>query len=192
MNKTKIHQENKLILALEKFRSVFLWLNLFYPKSKGTPVAYLLSCFFLQKIIRINGKVTWPVHFTSRVFFHKRISLGNNSNPGLNIGCYIQGRGGIEIGHNLRMGPNVGLISANHDPNDYDQWIKTKPIRIGDNVWIGMGVVVLPGVQIGNNVIIAANSVVTKDIPSNVIAGGIPCKVLKEKAPYAGKDCSQL
>ena len=72
--------------------------------------------------------------------------------------------------------------------SDYDTWDKDEPIVIGDNVWLGMGVVVLPGIKIGNNVIIASNSVVTKDIPSDVIAGGIPCEVIKQKKPYKGND----
>jgi acetyltransferase-like isoleucine patch superfamily enzyme len=97
-----------------------------------------------------------------------------------------------QIGNNVRLGPNVGLISANHDPDDYDNWIKTKPILIGDNVWIGMGVVIMPGVTIGDNVIIAANAVVNTDIPDNSIAGGIPCKVIKQKEQYKGFDYSSL
>lgn len=90
------------------------------------------------------------------------------------------------------MGPGVGLISANHDPNDYDLWVNSNPIIIGNNVWIGMNSVVMPGVQIGDNVIIGANSTVTQDIPPNSIAAGSPCKVLKTKAPYRGRDYSGL
>lgn len=88
--------------------------------------------------------------------------------------------------NNFRMGPGSGLISANHDENDYDQWVKSRPIRIGDNVWLGMNVVVLPGIHIGDNVVVGAGSVVTKDIPSNVVAAGNPCRVIRDKAPYAG------
>jgi acetyltransferase-like isoleucine patch superfamily enzyme len=90
------------------------------------------------------------------------------------------------------MGPGVGLISANHDVNDYDSWPPAPPIVIGDNVWLGMNSVVLPGVTIGDNVVVASNSVVSKDIPANSIAAGNPCKVLKEKAPYQGKDYRRL
>lgn len=110
----------------------------------------------------------------------------------MNANCYIQARNGIKIGNNLRMGPGVGLISANHSPDDYDIHLKEKPIVIGDNVWIGMNSVVLPGVNIGNNVMIGANSVVTKDIPSNCVAMGNPCRVIKEKTPYKGFDYSQV
>ncbi len=184
--------ENKLVNWIEKYKLFFVWIYIFYPKAKGVPVAYLLYSFFPQKILRFNGSIKWPVHFTTKILSSNKIQIGKNSTPGLSNGCYIQAKNGIIIGDNLRMGPNVGLISANHDHDDFDRWIKSKPIRIGDNVWIGMGVIVMPGVQIGNNVIIAANSVVTKDIQSNVIAGGIPCKFLKDKSPYAGKDYRQF
>jgi acetyltransferase-like isoleucine patch superfamily enzyme len=171
----------------DKLEFLFIWLRLFYPKSKGMRFIYLLYCFIPQKILRINGRVPWPVHFTSRVLYYKNIQVGNRSAPGMSANCYIQGRNGIIIGHNVRIGPGVGLISANHDLNDYDKWPKAPPIRIGDNVWIGMNSVVLPGVTIGNNVAVAANSVLTKDIPSNAIAAGNPCRVIKEKKPYQGR-----
>jgi len=162
------------------------FVKLFYPKSNGISSLYLAYFFIPQKVFRINGGVPWPVHFTSRVLQYKNVSCGANSAPGMNSGCYIQARNGIEIGKNLRMGPNVGLISSNHSLSDYDTWDVAPPITLGDNVWLGMGVVVLPGVSIGSNVVIGSNSVVSKDIPSNSIAVGSPCKIVKEKPPYNG------
>lgn len=185
-------EKSKLLKFLSPLEFLFFWIRWFYPNAKGIHYAYLLYYFFPQKILRINGGAGWPIHFTSRVLHAKKIKVGNHSSPGNNSSCYIQAKNGIIIGHNCRFGPNVGLISANHNLDNYDQWVKTKPIKIGNNVWLGMGVVVLPGVEIGDNVVIAANSVVNKDIPSNVIAGGIPCKVLKDKPPYTGKDYSKL
>lgn len=177
----------KIFELLEKLDFLFFWLRWFYPKAKGVNPAHLLFQFIPQKIFRTNGSVPWPVHKTSLVLHHKKIEVGNNSPIGINIGCYIQGKGGIKVGNNVRIGPNVGIISANHSPDDYDIWIKTNPIEIGDNVWVAMNVVIMPGVKIGNNVIIGSNSTVTKDIPSNSIAFGNPCKVVKEKEPYKGK-----
>jgi len=110
----------------------------------------------------------------------------------MNAGAYVQARNGIHIGHNLRMGPGVGLISSNHVPSDYDSHSSEDPIQIGSNVWIGMNTVVLPGVRIGDNVIIGANSVVSKDISSNVVAAGNPCRIISEKEPYSGKDYSEI
>ena len=180
-----------LTRKFEKYQHVFSWLKIFYPKAKGIPVLYLLYFFFPQKIVRINGRVPWPVHFTSRILYYKNISVGNQSAPGMNSGCYIQARNGIKIGHNFRMGPGSGLISSNHSLDDYDVHVKSSPITIGNNVWFGMNVVVLPGVHIGDNTAIGANSVVTRDIPSNVVAAGSPCRKIKKKPNYKGRSYSQ-
>jgi acetyltransferase-like isoleucine patch superfamily enzyme len=162
---------------------------LFYPYAKeASPLDVFATVFLSQKILGINRAIPWPVHFTSRVLHGRRMRVGRRSFPGWSQGCYIQARNGIEIGHNLRMGPHVGLISANHDPDDYDRWLPAEPIRIGDNVWIGMNSVVMPGVRVGNNVVIGANSVVTHDLPDNVVAVGSPCRAVREKAPYQGHD----
>jgi acetyltransferase-like isoleucine patch superfamily enzyme len=182
----KFIEQRSWIRKAEKFEPLFRWLRLFYPRSAGISYLELLYNFLPQKILRINGRVPWPVHWTSTVYFYKKIKTGRNCAPGSNSCCYIQGRGGIIIGDNLRMGPGVGLISANHNPDDYDQWIIKEPIKIGNNVWIGMNVVVMPGVKIGDNVIIGANSVVNKDIPSDCVAAGVPCEVIKSKGPYLG------
>ena len=89
----------------------------------------------------------------------------------------------VKFGDNVFVGPNCGFYTVGHPLNveERNQRLKyAKPIEVGDNVWIGGNVVVLPGVKIGNNTVIGAGSVVTKDIPSNVIAVGNPCKVIKD------------
>ena len=185
----EVWKETRLQLFFNKIDFLFIGLRLFYlryMRYARTKNYYLFFFFFPQKILRINGGCFWPVHFTSRVLFPKKIKVGKNSAPGLSNGCYLQGKNGIVIGDNVRIGPGVGIISANHNPNDYDQWLKEKPIVIGNNVWIGMNVVVLPGVTIGNNVIVGSNTVVNKDIPSNVVVAGNPLKIIKEKGEYKG------
>lgn len=112
-----------------------------------------------------------------------------------NTGCVMLDVGKIVIGDNVLFGPNVSLYTAGHPihpdsrNSDYEYGI---PIRIGDNVWIGGSCVVLPGVTIGNNVVIGAGSVVTRDIPDNVCAAGNPCRVLREiteaDRPYYFRD----
>ena len=181
-----------IIKKFDKIGFLFKWLRYFYPQSKGIHFIYLAYVFIPQKVLRINGSVPWPVHFTSRVLYYNNITVGNRTAPGLNAHCYIQGRNGIDIGHNVRVGPGVGLIGANHDLDDYDRWPGGPSLKIGNNVWIGMNAVVLPGITIGNNVAIGANSTVNKDIPSNSIAAGNPCRIIREKAPYKGMDYSRL
>jgi acetyltransferase-like isoleucine patch superfamily enzyme len=177
---------NILLQFIEKYKFIFSWVNFFYPKSKELPIAYKLYYFFPQKILRINGKIPWPVHFTSRILYYERMKTGKLCAPGMSSGCYIQARNGINLGNNIFLGPNVGLISSGHELDDYYIYTHNNPISIGDNVWIGMNSVVLPGITIGNNVVIGAGSVVTKDIPSNSIAVGNPCKVIKNKNAYKG------
>jgi acetyltransferase-like isoleucine patch superfamily enzyme len=188
MTEEKIYLDKpRIVTLINSLSFMFFWLRWFYPKAKGIELAYLLYTFVPQKLLRINGKTKWPVHFTSRVQSTKNITVGNRCAPGLNSNCYIQGRSGISIGNNFRMGPGSGLISSNHDINNYDRWLSSNPIEIGNNVWLGMNVVVMPGVKIGDNVVVGANSVISKDIPSNSIAVGNPCKVIKEKPAYEGE-----
>ena len=89
----------------------------------------------------------------------------------------------IYVGDYTQFGPNVVLATAGHPilPELRGQGYQyNMPVRIGKNCWLGAGVIVVPGVTIGDNVVIGAGSIVTKDIPSNVIAVGNPCRVLRE------------
>ena len=89
-------------------------------------------------------------------------------------------RGGIYIDDEVFIGPKVNLITINHDINPFNRNTTIcKPIHIEKRVWIGVAATILPGVRIGENSIIGANAVVTKDVPSNTIVGGNPAKVIK-------------
>lgn len=100
-----------------------------------------------------------------------------------NYNCTILDVAKVRIGDNCQMAPNVAIYTAGHPIHPatrntlYEYGIE---INIGDNVWIGGNTVICPGVRIGNNVVIGAGSVVTKDIPDWCIAGGNPCKVIRE------------
>lgn len=88
----------------------------------------------------------------------------------------------VEFGDNVFIGPNCGFYTAGHpiDKKLRNKGLEyAKPIKVGNDVWFGGNVIVLPGVTIGNNVVIGAGSVVTKDIPSNVVAHGNPCRVVR-------------
>ena len=107
-----------------------------------------------------------------------RLTIGDNVffNYGLDIGCTSS----ITIGRHSIIGPMVNMIDSNFHPVDSQDRSAAKPIVIGDNVWIGRGAIILPGVHIGSGSVIAAGSVVTRDIPSAVLSGGTPAKTLKE------------
>src|SRR5690606_628364 len=108
-----------------------------------------LLYFLWQRVLGINRQARWPVHYTSRVVNAKGVKLGRASYPGDMPGCYIQAMNGIEIGDYCLFGPNVGIISANHDPANPRRHLPAEPIRIGSHSWLGMGAIVLPGVQLG-------------------------------------------
>lgn len=101
----------------------------------------------------------------------------------MNHNCIILDGTKVEFGDNVFIAPNCGFYTAWH-PLDYETRNKgleyAKPIKVGNNVWIGGNVNVLPGVTIGDNVVIGAGSVVNKEIPSNSVAVGNSCKVIKE------------
>lgn len=91
----------------------------------------------------------------------------------------------VTFGDHVFIGPNCCFSTAGHplDPAQRNAGLEyAKPITVGNNVWIGMGVQVLPGVTIGDNVVIGAGSVVTKDIPSGMLAVGVPCRTVREIA----------
>ncbi len=165
----------------------FLWSEYYRPvENYQANWKILRKYFFFQKILRINGRVKWPVHFTSLVLGADKITKGFMCDPGDSPNCYIQAFHGIQFGSNVEIAPGCRLISSNHDLDDFSKAMPSKgPIIIGDNVWIGANCVILPGVQIGSNVVIGAGSIVTKNIPDNSIAVGNPCRVIKEKKPYA-------
>lgn len=101
----------------------------------------------------------------------------------LNHGVYLMDGAKIHIADGCLLGPNCGLYTAQHplDPLERSRGLeRALPITLEENVWLGAGVLVLPGVTIGSGSIIGAGSVVTRDIPANVVAAGNPCRVLRE------------
>ena len=111
--------------------------------------------------------------------FGKNITVGDR--VFINAGCKFQDQGGIYIGDETLIGHNVVLATLDHDIDPEKRYmLHAAPIRIGRRVWIGANVVITKGVTIGDNSVIAAGAVVTRDIPGNVVAGGVPAKVIKE------------
>ncbi len=109
------------------------------------------------------------------------IEVGDNFYA--NFNCTITDVARVQIGDNVMLGPNVAVCTAGHPvhPETRNSGVEYGiSISIGDNCWIGGNVFINPGVHIGKNVVIGSGSVVTKDIPDNVIAAGVPCRVLRE------------
>ena len=111
----------------------------------------------------------------------KHVHLGKYVYANFNLTCVDDTH--IYIGDNTMLGPNVILAAAGHPvlPSLRKQGYQyNMPVRIGKNCWLGAGVIVLPGITIGDNTVVGAGSVVTKDLPPNVVAVGNPCRVLRE------------
>jgi acetyltransferase-like isoleucine patch superfamily enzyme len=111
--------------------------------------------------------------------FGRYIRIGKN--VFINHACSFLDMGGITIGDNVLIGPKVNLVSENHpiDPTQRKSLIG-KPIVIKNNAWIGASATILPGITIGENSIVAAGSIVTKDVPANTIVAGNPAKKIKD------------
>lgn len=134
----------------------------------------------LKKLIGSQGEGLWieppfqcdygsNIHVGEKVFF--------------NFNCVILDVMAVHIGSNVMCGPFVQIYTATHplDPVERSSGYEyAKPVTIGDDVWIGGGAIICPGVTIGNRSVIGAGSVVTRDIPDDVFAAGNPCKVVKQ------------
>lgn len=138
--------------------------------------------FFHQKVLRINSKAPFPVS--------RNITIGNVNNLHFHIddlnnfqhfGCYYQCyRGNIYIGKGTYIAPNVGIITENHNLNNLDKHDVAKDVFIGENSWIGMNSVILPGVELGPKTIVGAGSIVTKSFKDgNCVIVGNPARVIK-------------
>lgn len=133
----------------------------------------------LQTLLGKLGKNAF-VELPFRCDYGYNIEIGDHFYS--NYNCTILDCAKVVIGDNVLLAPNVSIFTAGH-PIDAEKrnegWEYAFPVTIGNNVWIGGNVVINPGVTIGNNVVIGSGSVVTKDIPSDCIAVGNPCKVLR-------------
>lgn len=169
---------NDLTKELIEAREKTVFLTNEYNHSFGKPSDEREA--ILRKLLKSIGK---GVHFEPafRCEFGYNISIGDNFYA--NFDCIMLDGGSIEIGNNVLFGPRVGIYTSNHAADASERIAGAcyaKPVKIGSNVWIGAGVHINQGVTIGDNTIIGSGSVVTKDIPANVVAAGVPCKVVRE------------
>ena len=132
----------------------------------------------LSEIIgcRIDESTTIFVPFYTN--FGKFITIGKN--VFINHACSFLDMGGITIEDDVLIGPKVNLVTENHPLDPVDRRaLLTKPIVIKRNAWIGAGATVLPGVTVGENAVVAAGAVVSKDVAPNTVVGGVPAKFIK-------------
>lgn len=145
----------------------------------------------LRQLFKGLGENVW-IEPDFRCEFGKNITVEDHVY--INFGCVILDCAEVTIGAHALLGPNIGLYAVNHAADAEERisgGCSGKPIRIGKNVWLGGDVKVLAGVTIGDNTIIGAGSIVTKDIPPDVIAVGNPCRVIRAITPADKTDYLQ-
>jgi len=176
-------QDNDSYLGSSKV-ILFIWLIYTHIISKipYTPGQKLRTfiAFRLLKKFGHGSKLSTNIS----LLHPQNISFGEN--VGVARDVVLDGRGGLEIGDNTLIGFESVIITSSHNHARCDipiseQGMISRPIKIGNNCWIGARVILLPGVTIGNGSIIGASAVVTKDIPDYSIAAGIPCKVIRKR-----------
>ena len=109
------------------------------------------------------------------------VAIGDHTRIGIH--CTVIGP--VSIGNNVNLAQGITVTALNHNFGDTtrkidEQGISTKPVEIGDDVWIGANAVILPGVTIGRHAVVAAGAVVTNDVPNNCVVGGVPAKLIKQ------------
>ena len=134
-----------------------------------------------EAIISLGSKVR--AHTGTRIKARKGAKIKIGDDVSFNYNCLVVAHDEINIGNGCEIGPGVLFYDHDHDfhgKSIKEKEFRTSPINIGENVWIGANCIILRGVTIGDNCVIGAGSVVTKDIPPNVVAVGNPCKIIKE------------
>lgn len=137
----------------------------------------------MEILRKLFGKTKGNFTIVSPFFCDYGYNIEIGENFFMNMDCVILDGAKVKFGDNVFVAPQCGFYTAGH-PLDVERRISgleyALPITVGNNVWIGAHVCVLPGVSIGDNTVIGAGSVVTKNIPANVLAYGNPCKVIRE------------
>ena len=170
---------------------------------KGVSEEMAFSGYLSQEALKITAKINTGYHTPEELQdlfaeltgqpVNRHITLippfytdcGKNIHVGkfvfFNAGCTMQDQGGVYIGDGVLLGHHTTIVTLNHGihPNERHN-LHPAPVVIGNNVWIGSNATILPGVTIGDNAVVAAGAVVTKDVPTNTVVAGVPAKIVKK------------
>ena len=193
-NKEEIRQELKMSPKIKSFLD-YLIMN----QRDARPRWYIRLLAPLYQHRAWSSKIYWSVRMDTPPY--RRFWLGRKSviesyccinnavgdveiGDHTRIGIHCTVIGPVSIGNNVNLAQGITVTALNHNFTDTsrridEQGISTKPVVIGDDVWIGANAVILPGVTIGRHVVVAAGAVVTNDVPNNCVVGGVPAKVIK-------------
>lgn len=148
--------------------------------NQSTETEKKLRVKTLKELFQTDNSTIW-IEPSFKCDYGYNIKFGNK--VFINFDCVILDTAEVSIGNNVMIGPGVHIYTPQHpiDPNERSTWKEySEPVHIADNVWLGGKVTICPGVSIGENSVIGAGSVVSKDIPSNVVAAGNPCKIIQK------------
>jgi acetyltransferase-like isoleucine patch superfamily enzyme len=191
-------------MGIDKFDYIFGVLRT-NPGDLPDIIASALTTFKYRFVKRCSAKGT-IIRKKTQIINYANVRIGENcifqdfiyiragvrgnvtfmNNCMVNSFCRLFGHGGIEIGEHSQLGPGVTITTTAHDYEKDDLQEIFKKVTIGKRVWIGANVTILPGVTIGDNAVVGAGSIVTKDIPSDSIAVGVPAKVIRYKTEHSG------
>ena len=153
-----------------------------YFEGSLTGYSWAVKAIFTRNILRLNKPLSIPAHYLCNISSAANLEIHPDDIHNLQSkGTYFQNFSGkIIIGRGVYIAPNVGLITSNHTPGSLEKHSPSKNIIIGDNCWIGMNSIILPGVILASGTIIGAGSVVTKSTTDiNTIIAGNPARVIK-------------
>lgn len=172
-------KKSKMLFVLYKVTAQWL------PISQRSSLAKKMRGFSCK---RIAAKFGTDVNIERNAVFTPELEIGNNS--GVGIDCEVYGP--VTIGDNVMMGPEVVIYTSGHKHDRIDIPMmeqgssETQPVTIGNDVWIGRRAIIMPGVTIGDGVIIGAGAVVTKNIEPYTVAVGVPAKAIKSRLKKIG------
>jgi len=172
----ELYNPNDPVLVAERHRArlLFQTINQLNDDSKKERKK------LLYELLEHAGKGLWvePPFYCDYGY-----NIHTGKNVFFNFNCVVLDVMKVEIGDHVLIGPDVQIYTATHplDAKTRNSWLEyAKPVTIGNDVWIGGGAIIYPGVNIGNGAVIAAGAVVTKSVPDDVVVGGNPAKILKE------------
>ena len=183
----KFEKYKPLITALSSFIRIFPvkmreWMLVAFRGVPGNAGMALRYCILKTLALSIGDNVS--VHENVFLLHTENLEIGNNVS--IYPMCYLEAYGGIKIGNDVSIAHGTSILSVTHNYEDRDEMInnqglKKGKVNIGNNIWIGAKVTVLCNIDILDGTVIGAGAVVTKKFPQNVVLGGVPAKILKER-----------
>ncbi|MEK7154824.1 MAG: acyltransferase [Patescibacteria group bacterium] len=176
-NSKPLNPEQVLQKIVNRIFNIFLDLELYILYLVGLAPSHLIrKIFYTLAGIKLQG----TLHMWARFYDPTGITIGKDSIVGDHV--FLDGRAAIKIGEHTDIASEVMIYNSEHDLEAQDFSATLAPVEIGDYVFIGPRSIILPGVKIGRGAVVAAGAVVTKDVPAFAIVGGVPAKVIGERA----------